>query len=556
MAGAACLIAAAAGPRWGEGGDPGVLRGRDVVIVFDLSKSMLAEDIADPQYPTRVAAGREMLAGWLRTLAARNAGHRLALVAFAGKSALLCPLTSDYAHLAHLVEDLDPDVLPADLLPRPGDEFISGTRIGEALGRAVAAQDPNFQGYQDIILVSDGDDPLPDNEYEAGIISANASKIPVSCVGVGRPNPTNRPEDDATLFHDGELYVTRLRDGVLREIARRTRGEYYEAGTTIADLDEWFRRSLESRPTREINADLFPQPRDRTTWPLACGLFLLAGAGVLSRGRPRFSPRIAPGLALFAGASMIAAGPADVFDLRPARTALEAENWRLAEDLLAEAQPLADDPGAVAFARGVAAFHRGEFREAELLFSRVLADGAIPQGRHAAAVFNFGVCVARQGNGDEPARLRAALAAFRRCLELAPGRELADDARANVETVKLLWAKLRAGEQPPRADEAGKRPPEPKRNEAPESGDSQDAKGDKKQRVGKAAPGKEPNKVDQESPLKGAKSLPVVIDPEDPRPIPEADVASVLGEAQDRIRRERRSLRRAAGNGEVRPNDW
>src|SRR4051794_25913226 len=96
------LILGLAGPRWGLSDETGVAVGRDVVVVLDLSRSMLADDTAGP------ARWQSAKAGVLDLLdaAARRGGHRGGLVGFAAKPKLVCPLTTDYRHLPAKVGEL------------------------------------------------------------------------------------------------------------------------------------------------------------------------------------------------------------------------------------------------------------------------------------------------------------------------------------------------------------------------------------------------------------------------------------------------------------------
>src|SRR5437660_1897613 len=86
----ALLVAGLAGPRWGKGDETGVIRGRDLVIVFDLSKSMLAGDM-NGEFRTRWQAGRQGVRELIDAVA-RRGGHRLALVVFAARPWVLTPL--------------------------------------------------------------------------------------------------------------------------------------------------------------------------------------------------------------------------------------------------------------------------------------------------------------------------------------------------------------------------------------------------------------------------------------------------------------------------------
>src|SRR5262245_3497298 len=107
------LIVGLAGPRWGKRDETGVIRGRDLVIVFDLSKSMLAGDM-NGAYRTRWEAGREGVRDLIDTVQ-RRGGHRLALVVFAAKPWVLSPLTADYDHLRLRLDELDPIAPPPEI---------------------------------------------------------------------------------------------------------------------------------------------------------------------------------------------------------------------------------------------------------------------------------------------------------------------------------------------------------------------------------------------------------------------------------------------------------
>ena len=273
----ALLAVAAAGPRWGKGGEGGVVVGRDLIVVIDLSNSMSAADMADADNHQRWQAARAGVHDLLTAIGQRG-GHRVGLVAFAVKPWVVCPLTSDYDHVRARLEEFSPSSPPPETRPDPDEAFASGTAIGAALRMAVAAHDPRFPGYQDILLVSDGDGPGVESEAEGGARVAELAQIPVYTVGVGDPiHPTD------LIFGGGEeveFVGTKLQEGVLKDIARRTRGEYYPARRDVPKLGEWFAQAIESRPSRELADDVIPQPQDRSVWFLGAAFVLLVGAWV------------------------------------------------------------------------------------------------------------------------------------------------------------------------------------------------------------------------------------------------------------------------------------
>lgn len=273
------VVLAVARPQWGQTDEPGVAVGRDVVIALDFSRSMWAEDMAGRTHPARWQAAVHAATGLVEQMRARG-GHRVAVVVFAARAKLLVPLTTDYDHVAFRLSELDARTPPADV--RPTDDAASGTRIGAGIAAAVAAHDPRFPGLQDILLLTDGDDPVADGEWQTGVTAARNAKTPVHVVGLGDPR------HDSTIQHRGDFLEslnqagvrvpvqTRLHEDVTAAISEETRGAYLPAGRELPDLGPFFQSRIESNATRDVSDERLPQPRDRYEWFLApAGLFLL-----------------------------------------------------------------------------------------------------------------------------------------------------------------------------------------------------------------------------------------------------------------------------------------
>ena len=158
-----------------------------------------------------------------------------------------------------MIDDIDGKYPPPEIRPGAG-EVVSGTRIGEALKSAVAAHDKRFPGFQDIVLISDGDDPAEDKEWIRGADEARKAEIPVHTVGVGDP------DQDFILTFGEELAPTRLREEPLKQIAAETRGRYIGARRDVPQLAEFFRANLEPLPSREVSDEALPLPKERYPW--------------------------------------------------------------------------------------------------------------------------------------------------------------------------------------------------------------------------------------------------------------------------------------------------
>ncbi len=279
------LVLGLAGPQWGKSDETGIAVGRDLIIVIDLSRSMLADDMADRTAPTRWEAARNAALDLLAGISHRG-GHRVGVVVFAAQPMLYCPLTTDYNHVRTRIEELNGASPPPEIWvestpsTEPGKRLDSGsgTRLGAGLIAAVEAHDNRFPGYQDIVLLSDGDDPAADEkEWVKGSDKARDAGIPVFTVGLGNP-------DTATpLILDDDFYDTQLREEPLKQIAAETRGRYIAARTSAPQLSEFFRTHLEPLPSRTVSDESIPLPKERYVWLLAPAL-LLFGIGWL-RGR-------------------------------------------------------------------------------------------------------------------------------------------------------------------------------------------------------------------------------------------------------------------------------
>jgi Ca-activated chloride channel family protein len=283
--GLVCLIMGIAGPRWGFESSPAMATGRDLVVVLDLSRSMLAQDVLGQASPDRLGRAKDAIMDLVQTVKKRG-GHRLGLVVFAARAQELCPLTHDYDHFGDVLAAVNPDNPFLDIGPTADSR--SGTRIGAALRMAVNAHDPHARGHQDVLLISDGDDPAGDEEWRQGIEPARQEGIVVHTIGIGDPdNASPIPlGPDVPLLFQGQPVLTRLEEKPLKEIAERTGGSYTAARTLAIPMGEIFRERIESREGREHSDDVLPVQRQRSAWFFAAALSFLGLGMVFGDRRP------------------------------------------------------------------------------------------------------------------------------------------------------------------------------------------------------------------------------------------------------------------------------
>ncbi len=267
------LAVAAARPSWGKQVMQDTSTGRDLLVLFDVSRSMLSDDVK----PSRMDHAK-----WLvREIVKKNPGDRFGLVAFAGESFLICPLTVDRASFIQLVDDLDTDTIP-----------IGGTNVQLALEEAVKA----FKGAQGthkaVILVTDGDELTGRGASVVGELAK--AQIPIFAVGVGDPsNPAIiRVKDDDGKFRiltdrDGNPVKSPLNEPQLTELARRTGGIYVRSTAAYSGIDELETRiRMLDRKESEDAVSMF-RPIERPAYPLVAAIILLALFFCVSETRPR-----------------------------------------------------------------------------------------------------------------------------------------------------------------------------------------------------------------------------------------------------------------------------
>lgn len=195
------LALALADPRYGVEVREVSKKGRDVIFVLDVSKSMLAKDVA----PSRLKRAKADIIDGVRDMA----GHRLGLVIFAGQEKEVTPLTYDHSHFIRRLREVDPSSVP-----------LGGTNIGDGLRMALDSIDAgaSLGHHRDIILITDGQDLT--GYYEEVSKRAGAKKVSIYTVGIGQTTPTGiRMADGTYLKSEGEVVKTALNPESLKEIS-------------------------------------------------------------------------------------------------------------------------------------------------------------------------------------------------------------------------------------------------------------------------------------------------------------------------------------------------
>lgn len=263
-----CMIALAR-PQWGRSEQRVFRKGRDVVIALDVSRSMLANDV----HPNRLMRAKIDVMDLLNDIE----GDRVALIAFRHKAIPLCPLTTDYAFMRHILD-------MSGLHSAPRGE----TDIGDAILKAVEMLSKDDDAHKAVLLISDGED-LTGKALEAAETAA-ARNIPIFTVGFGRSSGSTIPDKEtgATLKYKGKEVVSRLDNDTLYQIAKKTGGAYVPiqtASTAETTLGNIYKDHFSKIAAREMEETLSFSYGERFHIFLLPGILLILTACFLSKGR-------------------------------------------------------------------------------------------------------------------------------------------------------------------------------------------------------------------------------------------------------------------------------
>ena len=239
--------------------------GVDIVFAIDVSKSMLAEDIA----PNRLEKAKQLVTQIINNLAS----DRVGIIAYAGKAFPQLPITTDYAAAKMFLQNMNTDMLSSQ-----------GTAINEAIKLAKTYYDDEEQTNRVLIIISDGED----HSEEAASVAeeANEEGIRIFTIGVGDVKGGPIPEKRNGIIlnykkdNNGETVITRLNEEILESIASKANGVYIN-GKNTNELVDQIREILNKMDKKEFESKQYADFKDQFQWFLGLALFFLFLDGFL-----------------------------------------------------------------------------------------------------------------------------------------------------------------------------------------------------------------------------------------------------------------------------------
>ncbi len=253
------LVVSLVNPKMGTKLETIKREGVDIVFALDVSKSMLAEDIA----PSRLEKAKQILNKVIDKLGS----DRVGIIIYAGNAYPLLPITTDHAAAKMFLKNANPDMVSSQ-----------GTAISEAIDLGVTYFDNNEQTNRYLFILSDGED----HQENSKNITLKAVKegIKIFTVGVGlskgAPIPLKRNGVLVGYKKDqkGETVITKLHADLLKEIADQGNGLYIDGNKTnetVAKISE----ILIHAEKNEFESKQFSDYIDQFQWFIGFGLLFL-----------------------------------------------------------------------------------------------------------------------------------------------------------------------------------------------------------------------------------------------------------------------------------------
>jgi Ca-activated chloride channel family protein len=240
-------------PQWGTRDEQVFDQSREVLIAVDLSRSMLAVDLA----PTRLDRAKMMIEGLLEPLK----GERIGLLLFAGTAYLQSPLSPDYEIIRELIPTLAPDWMPQ-----------GGTDYTQMLKMAVEAFEAGNASDRFLIVLSDGESTTEGWEKEAEKLKSQG--VRVITLGVGTEAGSVVPSRSGGYSKDerGAVVISKLEPRTLQELAKLTNGVYRDAAQWV-DLHSLIQETVGRGKQGKFQERKQEKKIERFQWFLGIGFF-------------------------------------------------------------------------------------------------------------------------------------------------------------------------------------------------------------------------------------------------------------------------------------------
>lgn len=261
------VIFAAARPQFGSKLREEKAQGIEMMLVVDVSNSMLAEDFA----PNRLERTRYAIDKLFSSLKQ----DRVGMVVFAGEAKVQLPITTDYRMARSFTKRLSPSLVS-----------VQGTDLGQAISLATMSFSQNKDTGRVMILITDGEA----HDAAALEVAKRAAEQGIRIFAIGIGTPEGAPikiEGNFIKDENDEMVVSRLNEQMLQQIAEMTHGGYIRASNVAFGLDEIV-SEINKIEQGELTALRFEEYNEQFVWVIAvAAALLLLESLLLARRNPR-----------------------------------------------------------------------------------------------------------------------------------------------------------------------------------------------------------------------------------------------------------------------------
>jgi Ca-activated chloride channel family protein len=233
--------------------------GIDIVFAMDMSKSMLAEDVA----PSRLEKSKQIVSQIINQLGS----DRIGIVAYAGSAFPVLPITTDYGVAKMFLQSMNTDIVSSQ-----------GTSLDEAIKLSATYFDEKSKTSKLLIMISDGEDHSEGAESAAE--EANKMGMKIIAIGVGTekgstiPLRVNGVVESFKRDNNNEVVITKLNKVGLTTIAKATKGGYVDGNNTKAVLD-YVKNALDNIQKTEFESTQMADFQSQFQWFLGFAFALL-----------------------------------------------------------------------------------------------------------------------------------------------------------------------------------------------------------------------------------------------------------------------------------------
>jgi Ca-activated chloride channel family protein len=234
-------------------------QGIDIIFALDVSKSMLAEDVA----PSRLEKSKQLVSQIINQLGS----DRIGIIAYSGSAFPVLPITSDYGVAKMFLQSMNPGMISAQ-----------GTSIDQAITLATTFVDKKDKTNKLLVIISDGEDHT--DEYQEALEEAKKLGLKILTIGVGTekggPIPLKRNGIVESFQRDqnDEVVITKRNEEVLKTVAKSANGGYVDGNSTKTVLD-YVKNALDNIQKTEFESTQMADFKSQFQWFLGFGFFLL-----------------------------------------------------------------------------------------------------------------------------------------------------------------------------------------------------------------------------------------------------------------------------------------